>query len=113
MTLVSVLAIPLASMVRTTDVRTWGRDVSAIEERESRAMRFKGEDRRGRLQTELLRARDAAVSGVLDTRLGLGFRKVPTVLLRCRPPLLTGEAGREVEGKAGARHGFSGNAGRT
>jgi hypothetical protein len=112
MTLVSVLAVPLASMVRTTDVRTGGREVSAIEDKDPRAIRFKGEDRRGRLLTELLRPSEVVASEACDTIVGLGFKKLATVLLRCRPLLARGEAGPEVEGKAGAKHGFSGDTGR-
>jgi len=52
--------------------------------------------------------------------LGLGLKKLATVLLRWRPPLLGGEAGTEVEvkvgpeveGKAGAKHGLSDDTGR-
>jgi hypothetical protein len=112
MTLVSVRAVPLASMVRTTDVRIGGREVSAMEDKEPRAIRFRGEDRRGRLLTELLRPSEVVVSGACETIVGLGFKKLATVLLRWSPVLSRVEEGPEVEGKAGARHGFSGDTGR-
>jgi len=99
-------------MVRTTDVRTCGRAVSAIEDKEPRAIRFSGEDRRGRLQIELLRPSEDAAPEACDTISGLGFRKFPTVLLRCRRAPFSGEPWPEVEGKAGARHGFAGDTGR-
>jgi hypothetical protein len=52
------------------------------------------------------------VSGACETVVGLGFRKLATVLLRWRPVLSRVEEGPEVEGKAGAKHGFPGDAGR-
>lgn len=112
MTLVSVLAAPSASMIRTTDVRAGGREVPAIEDNEPRAIRFKGKDRRGRSLTELLRPSEYVVLEACDTIVGLGSKKFATVLPRCRPLLSRGESGPEVEGTAGAKNGFSGDTGR-
>lgn len=62
--------------------------------------------------TELLRLSEVVVSEACDTIVGLGFRVFATVLLRCSPLRPRGEAGSEVEGKGGAKHGFSGDTGR-
>ena len=108
MILVSVLAVPFASIVRTTDVRTGGREDSAIEDREPLAVLLRGDDlRAGGFAMELLRTGKVDGTGLLGTILGLGFSSAPTVLLRWRPAVLTGDGGRELMEKAGASDGFS------
>jgi len=62
--------------------------------------------------TELLRPSAVSASEACETIAGLGLKKLATVLLRRRPLLSSGEVGPEVEGKAGAKHGFSGDTGR-
>ena len=61
---------------------------------------------------EVLGATEVAASRAWETILGLGLKKPATVLLRWSPPLVVGEAGPEVGGKAGAKDGFSGDTGR-
>jgi hypothetical protein len=99
MSLVSVLAVPLASMVRTTDVR--GRGVSAIEDSEPRAVRFKGEERREMLQAELLRASGADGSWLCETIFGLDFEKLAAMSIRSGALALTGEPVPAVWGTTG------------
>jgi len=90
MTLVSALALPLLSTVRTTEVRERGRllGVSAIEANDIEFMlaRFRGEGRRAMLAAELLRLRESNEAYILCGR------EFPVVLL-LRIPGLRWEVG--------------------
>ena len=84
-TLVSALALPLLSTVRTTDVRDRGRvfGVSAMDASDIEFMlwRFSGEGRRAILAAELLRLRESSEAYILCGR------EFPVVLLLLMPGL--------------------------
>lgn len=84
---VSVLAVPVSSMVSMTDLRKLGVLLSEMEPRGSFPMRFRGDAVRGACRTELLRemAGSPPIEGC-----ALDGRAVPVVLLRRSPPFCEG-----------------------